>query len=149
MLSSEDRLLIFWNTRGKTIPTRPQHPERFPEHDARHWYDSEFAGWGIEKTNIPESPGDGPQGKKVACLMPGTQHPYHLEDTMEVGIESLWRATAPPHEVFRRGVGDHRSTLASGFPCMPRSTSRCSPLPVHAFWPCRIRGRLLQHLEGN
>lgn len=78
MLFGEDRLLIFWNTRGKAIPTRPQHPERYPEHDARHWYDSEYAGWGIEKTNIPESPGDGPQGKKVACLMPGTQHPYHL-----------------------------------------------------------------------
>jgi len=78
MLFSEERLLIFWNTRAKEILLRPQHPERFPEHDARHWYDSEYAGWGVEKTNIPESPGDGPRGKRVAYLMPGTQHPYHL-----------------------------------------------------------------------
>jgi ABC-type sugar transport system substrate-binding protein/AraC-like DNA-binding protein len=87
MLFGEDRLLIFWNTRGKTIPTRPRHPERYPQHDARHWYDSEYAGWGIEKTNIPESPGDGPQGKKVACLMPGMQHPYHL--AFAEGLEKI------------------------------------------------------------
>jgi len=33
------------------------------------------------------------------------------EDSVQVGIESLWRATAPPHELSRRGVGDHGSAL--------------------------------------
>ena len=53
MLFGEDRLLIFWNTRGKAIPSRPQHPERYPEHDARHWYDSEYAGWGYFDFRFP------------------------------------------------------------------------------------------------
>ncbi len=77
MLFIEDRLLIFWNSKSKEIPPRPQRPEQFPEDDGRHWYDMEYAGWGIQKRNTPESPGDGPQGKRVIYLQPGT-HPYHL-----------------------------------------------------------------------
>lgn len=77
MLISEDRLLIFWNNRPKEIPPRPRHPEQFPEQDARRWYDMEYAGWGVRKDGIPESPCDGPHGKRVAFLQPGL-HPYHV-----------------------------------------------------------------------
>jgi ABC-type sugar transport system substrate-binding protein/AraC-like DNA-binding protein len=77
MLSSEDRLLIFWSNPTKTIPLRPHRPERYPREDARHWYDKEYAGWGVEKLAMPESPGDGPRGKRIAFLQPGT-HPYHV-----------------------------------------------------------------------
>lgn len=77
MLFSEDRLLIFWNPVAKEIPPRPHRPERYPKEDSRHWYDKEYAGWGIEKVVMPESPRDGPRGKRVAYLQPGT-HPYHL-----------------------------------------------------------------------
>jgi ABC-type sugar transport system substrate-binding protein len=76
MLFSEDRLLILWNTKGKDIPPRPQRAERFPRDDERHWYNMEYAGWGIKKVNLPESPGNGPKGKKVVYLQPGTRHPY-------------------------------------------------------------------------
>jgi ABC-type sugar transport system substrate-binding protein/AraC-like DNA-binding protein len=77
MLSSEDRLLLFWSHPTKVIPIRPHGPERYRREDARHWYDEEYAGWGIEKLPMPESPGDGPRGKRIAFLQPGT-HPYHV-----------------------------------------------------------------------
>jgi ABC-type sugar transport system substrate-binding protein/AraC-like DNA-binding protein len=77
MLFSEDKLLIFWNTRDKEVPPRPRKPESYPEDDERHWYDREYAGWGIKKLPIPESTGDGPQGKRVVFLQPGL-HPYHV-----------------------------------------------------------------------
>jgi ABC-type sugar transport system substrate-binding protein/AraC-like DNA-binding protein len=86
MLVSEDRLLIFWNSRRKEVPPRPRKPEQFPEWDARHWYDREYAGWGIRKEGIPESPGDGPAGKRVVLLQAGF-HPYHVAYT-----EGLTRA---------------------------------------------------------
>ncbi len=77
MLSSDDRLLLFWSNPTKEIPIRPHRPERYPREDARHWYDKEYAGWGVAKLPMPESPGDGPRGKRVAFLQPGT-HPYHV-----------------------------------------------------------------------
>lgn len=77
MLFSEDRLLIFWNSRLKDIPPRPRHPDQFPDNDARRWYDMEYAGWGVRKDEIPESPCDGPHGKRIAFLQPGL-HPYHV-----------------------------------------------------------------------
>jgi ABC-type sugar transport system substrate-binding protein/AraC-like DNA-binding protein len=77
MLFTEDRLLIFWDTKSKRIPPRPQKPERFPQTDERHWYDMEYAGWGIQKVNIPESPGSGAKGRRVVFLQPG-MHPYHV-----------------------------------------------------------------------
>jgi ribose transport system substrate-binding protein len=77
MFSSNDRLLISWNTRQKDIPPRPRTPSQYPKSDSRHWYDKEYAGWGIQKCRIPESPGDGPRGKRVAFLQPGL-HPYHV-----------------------------------------------------------------------
>ena len=77
MFSSNDRLLISWNTRQKDIPPRPRTPSQYPKADPRHWYDMEYAGWGVQKCGIPESPGDGPRGKRVAFLQPGL-HPYHV-----------------------------------------------------------------------
>lgn len=59
----------------KEIPERPTDPESFPETDARHWYDLEYAGWRVGKHDIPVSPGDGPQGKRITLLSPG-DHPY-------------------------------------------------------------------------
>ncbi|HET6451308.1 MAG TPA: substrate-binding domain-containing protein [Spirochaetia bacterium] len=75
--SDEDRLLLFWSHPTKTIPLRPHRPERYPREDSRHWHDKEYAGWGVEKLPLPESPCDGPRGKRIAFLQPGT-HPYHV-----------------------------------------------------------------------
>src|SRR5271157_3747584 len=88
MLFSEDRLLIFWNNRLKEIPPRPRHPEQFPEQDARRWYDMEYAGWGVLKDGIPESPCDGPHGKRIAFLQPGL-HPYHVAYAEGLGRVAL------------------------------------------------------------
>ncbi len=71
MLSSEDRLLLFWSNPTKPIPLRPHHPERYPREDARHWFDQEYAGWSADKLAMPESPCDGPRGKRIAFLQPG------------------------------------------------------------------------------
>ena len=88
MLFSEDRLLIFWNNRLKEIPPRPRHPEQFPEQDARRWYDMEYAGWGVRKDGIPESPCDGPHGKRIVFLQPGL-HPYHVAYAEGLGRVAL------------------------------------------------------------
>jgi ABC-type sugar transport system substrate-binding protein len=50
-------------------PRRPDNPGQFPLDDARHWYDHENAGWGVEKINIPVSPVDGAEGKLVTLLV--------------------------------------------------------------------------------
>jgi ABC-type sugar transport system substrate-binding protein/AraC-like DNA-binding protein len=77
MLITNDRLLIFWSPVAKEIPPRPLRPDNYPLHDARHWHDKEYAGWGIQKVAMPESPEDGPRAKRIAYLQPGT-HPYHV-----------------------------------------------------------------------
>jgi len=59
----------------KEIPERPTDPTSFPETDAQHWYDLEYAGWSVGKHDLPLSPGDGPQGKRITLLAPG-DHPY-------------------------------------------------------------------------
>lgn len=50
-------------------PRRPDNPGQFPLDDARHWYDHENAGWGVEKVNTPVSPADGAEGKLVTLLV--------------------------------------------------------------------------------
>jgi ribose transport system substrate-binding protein len=61
---------------AKAIPARPDDPEALPETDPLHWYDMEYAGWAAEdKQDMPASPGDGPQGKKVTVIING-DHPY-------------------------------------------------------------------------
>ena len=61
---------------SKTIPPRPDDPKSFPQEDARHWHDLEYAGWNQEKINLPKSPGDGPRGKYV-ILLKMADHPYN------------------------------------------------------------------------
>lgn len=61
---------------AKDIPPRPDDPEALPETDPLHWYDMEYAGWAAgDKENMPASPGDGPQGKKITVIING-DHPY-------------------------------------------------------------------------
>ena len=71
----ERRKPLLWAGSGKTVPPRPDMPESYPETDKRHWYDYEYPGWRITKTNIPPSPMDGAKGKRIVCLLP--EHPYH------------------------------------------------------------------------
>lgn len=75
--SSDGQPLVQWNREPKDIPARPDNPRSFPENDARHWHDLEYAGWNSRKINIPESPGDGPRGKNV-ILLESCDHPYHV-----------------------------------------------------------------------
>ncbi|MFW5768739.1 MAG: hypothetical protein ACOCYA_01665 [Spirochaetota bacterium] len=73
--SNQGKLLILWNTGQKDIPPRPDNPELYDESDRRRWYDMEYAGWSVQKEKQPSPPGDGPEGKRVICIVPGT-HPY-------------------------------------------------------------------------
>ncbi|MFC1650175.1 sugar ABC transporter substrate-binding protein [Candidatus Latescibacterota bacterium] len=60
---------------GKDIPERPADPKILPESERGHWWDIEYAGLTTEKTNMPDSPGDGAVGKKVVLIKAG-DHPY-------------------------------------------------------------------------
>lgn len=71
-----NQLMILWGSSEKEVPPRPENPEQFPEEDARRWYDLEFAGWGIEKENIPESPRTGAAGREIIYLQPGGGFEY-------------------------------------------------------------------------
>ncbi len=70
-----DNLPLFWQTGIREIPPRPDNPRDYPETDARHWYDHEFAGWLVKKEVLPESPADGVKGKLVVGLLSDI-HPY-------------------------------------------------------------------------
>lgn len=65
----------YWSRLRKPIPIRPENPNSYAESDSRHWYDLEYAGWNVEKVNIPKSPGDGIKNKKIHYFLPGT-HSY-------------------------------------------------------------------------
>lgn len=69
---------VAWNNYRKDIPERPQYPEMFSKLDERHWFDMEYAGWGVKKINLPESGFEGPKNKEVICLLPGA-HPYFID----------------------------------------------------------------------
>ena len=58
-----------------TIPQRPADPKTLPETDKGHWWDIEYAGWNVEKVDMPISPKDGPAGKRIVLLKAG-DHPY-------------------------------------------------------------------------
>lgn len=73
--SADDRPLIEWIQKTKTIPAAPAQPEALPESDERRWYSYEYAGWNVVKLPQPESACDGPSGKRVACVLAG-DHPY-------------------------------------------------------------------------
>lgn len=68
---------ILWVTEEKFIPPRPENPESFPKDHSNHWYDKEYSGWGEKKVNLPVSPGHGPRGKNITCLLPN-RHPYYF-----------------------------------------------------------------------
>lgn len=67
--------LILPQTEAVTIPARPADPTALAETDKGYWWDIEFAGWDVEKVNMPESPKDGPAGKRIVLLKAG-DHPY-------------------------------------------------------------------------
>jgi len=75
-LTSGDGQPLLLPMEPKIIPPRPDDPKAFPEDDARHWYDLEYAGWNQAKINLPTSPGDGPRGKYV-ILLKMADHPYN------------------------------------------------------------------------
>ncbi len=67
--------LILAGGEPKTIPPRPEDPTALPETDKGHWWPIEHAGWRVDKEAMPESPGDGPEGK-TALLLKAGDHPY-------------------------------------------------------------------------
>ena len=66
---------ILPQTESVTIPERPIDPKALPETNKGHWWDIEFAGWNVEKVDMPVSPKDGSYGKRVVLLKAG-DHPY-------------------------------------------------------------------------
>jgi ABC-type sugar transport system substrate-binding protein/AraC-like DNA-binding protein len=77
MVTPREGRVLLWDENRKAIPPRPKDPAALPEADEGHWYDLEYAGWGVEKRNLPVSPADGAAGKRVICLQPaGKDHPY-------------------------------------------------------------------------
>ena len=79
--AADGQSLIVLNSDVKQIPKRPANPEALPETDPLHWYDMEFAGWGVKKINIPKSPADGAIGKKVIFIVHG-DHPWTTACTL-------------------------------------------------------------------
>ena len=73
--SSDGQAFVQWNRETKKVPPRPQGVEAFDKWDERHWYDMEYAGWGVVKLEMPASTADGASGKRVITVLPG-QHPY-------------------------------------------------------------------------
>jgi len=66
---------ILPQTEPVTIPQRPADPKALPETDKGYWWDIEYAGWNVEKVDMPVSPKDGPRGKRIVLLKAG-DHPY-------------------------------------------------------------------------
>ena len=73
--ASDGKALVVWSQSAKIVPPAPANADKLPEADARHWYSLEYAGWGVKKLPQPESPGDGPKGKRLYCILAG-EHPY-------------------------------------------------------------------------
>lgn len=86
LLKSKDNQLLILSAAAKTIPPRPANPEALPEEDPLHWYDMEYAGWGVKKVNLPKSPVDGPGGKRVVFLK-ASDHPYWK--AVQTGMEKV------------------------------------------------------------
>jgi len=66
---------ILPETEPVAIPERPADPKTLPVTEKGHWWDIEFAGWNVEKVDMPQSPKDGPRGKRIVLLKAG-DHPY-------------------------------------------------------------------------
>jgi methyl-accepting chemotaxis protein len=67
--ANDGQPLMFWSLENPTPPPRPERPEAYPETDRRHWHDYEYSGWGAVKADLPPSPMDGPEGKRVYYLL--------------------------------------------------------------------------------
>jgi ribose/xylose/arabinose/galactoside ABC-type transport system permease subunit/ABC-type sugar transport system substrate-binding protein len=74
-LKSSDGQPLILPGKPKEIPVRPNNIQALSKLDKGHWWDIEFAGWSKNKVDMPESPADGPEGKKVILLKAG-DHPY-------------------------------------------------------------------------
>ncbi len=74
-LKSNDGQPLIPILESKVIPKRPSEPLEYPESNPLHWFDSEYAGWNIEKINIPKSPADGVKGKNIVMIA-AAEHPY-------------------------------------------------------------------------
>lgn len=81
ILAGDGQPLIVLSTDIKQVPKRPANPDALPETDPLHWYDMEFAGWGVKKINLPKSPADGAIGKKVIFIVHG-DHPWTTACTL-------------------------------------------------------------------
>jgi len=76
MRATDGQPLIFLDSSPLVPPKRPDDPSALPKEDSLHWYDMEYAGWATKgRAEMPKSPGDGPQGKRVICLR-HMDHPY-------------------------------------------------------------------------
>ena len=84
--ASDGRPLIAWTLASKTVPPAPYNPSSYPESDERRWYEYEYAGWGAAKLPQPRSRGDGPAGKRIACVLAG-EHAYY--DAFRRGMEKV------------------------------------------------------------
>lgn len=85
--SVDGQPLIRWEKNLTTIPPRPEDPSAYPETDARHWWDLEYAGWNVSKTNMPRSDADGAAGKRIVALLPRAGHPYY--QAVKRGMEKM------------------------------------------------------------
>lgn len=75
IMAADGQPLIVLSKDIKQVPKRPANPEALPETDPLHWFDMEYAGWGVKKINPPKSPADGAIGKKVIFIVHG-DHPW-------------------------------------------------------------------------
>lgn len=74
-LKSSDGQPLLLEVESKDVPDRPADPDALSEEEALHWYDMEYAGWGVVKENLPVSPADGAIGKSVTLIVHG-DHPW-------------------------------------------------------------------------
>ncbi len=81
ILAADGQPLIVLSNDVKQVPKRPANPDALPETDPLHWFDMEFAGWGVKKVNLPKSPADGAIGKKVIFIVHG-DHPWTTACTL-------------------------------------------------------------------
>ena len=73
--ASDGQPLLWLDTSPLVAPPRPADPSALPDDHPLRWYDYEYAGWNVDRLPMPESPGDGPRGKKVVSLQ-YMDHPY-------------------------------------------------------------------------
>ncbi len=86
-MAGEEQNLALWDPGRSELPPRPEDPSRFPETDARRWYDAEYSGWNAAKGPLPPVPPGGPRGKRVAAVLPYT-HPYWAEYEQGLSVEA-------------------------------------------------------------